>query len=140
MDMESCSHLFLNCPYIKEVWKDCSILVGVPCRWEGKTVGIAWETWWRTTPQKKFKILPLLVIWGVWLARNNLIFHDKSCTLEITSALSTSLSNVFSQHIRIAKQRMALELAIDNYKPWGFFDGVAQNDICGGGALLYLSD
>jgi len=32
------------------------------------------------------------------------------------------------------------ELAIDNSKPWGFFDGAAQNDICGGGSLLYLFD
>jgi len=29
---------------------------------------------------------------------------------------------------------------IDRSVPWGFFDGAAQNNRCGGGALLYLSD
>jgi len=29
---------------------------------------------------------------------------------------------------------------IDKTNPWGFFDGAAQNGLCGGGALLYLTD
>ena len=30
-------------------------------------------------------------------------------------------------------------MELDRLKPWGFFDGVAQNNVCGGGTLLYLS-
>ena len=29
---------------------------------------------------------------------------------------------------------------IDRRIPWGFFDGAMQQNICGGGALLFLSD
>jgi ribonuclease HI len=28
---------------------------------------------------------------------------------------------------------------IDNTSPWGFFDGASQQNLCGGGGLLYLS-
>ena len=100
----------------------------------------AWETWWATTAQRRYKSLLLLVIWGCWLARNSLIFQHKACTPEITSALTVGIFTAFPQHIRAAKQREVLDLEIDKENPWGFFDGVAQNDVCGGGALLFLSD
>ena len=35
---------------------------------------------------------------------------------------------------------MVLDVELDRSKPWGFFDGTAQNNSCGGGALLYLSE
>ena len=44
------------------------------------------------------------------------------------------------EYIRAAEQRRNLELELDKTHPWGFFDGAAQNELCGGGALLYLSD
>ena len=31
-------------------------------------------------------------------------------------------------------------MELDMLKPWGFFDGAAHNNVCGGGALLYLSE
>ena len=36
--------------------------------------------------------------------------------------------------------REVMDLEIHKENPWGFFDGAAQNDLCGGGALLFLSD
>jgi len=90
--------------------------------------------------QQKHKILPLLVIWGVWLARNNLIFQDKSCTPEVTCVTALGVYEAFPLHIRAARQRANLDIDIDKSKPWGFFDGAAQHNICGGGAVLYLSD
>jgi len=35
MSNETCSHLFLNCPYILKVWNECTKLLGVQCRWHG---------------------------------------------------------------------------------------------------------
>ena len=29
---------------------------------------------------------------------------------------------------------------MDKSNPWGFFDGAAQNNVCGGGDFLYVSD
>jgi len=42
--------------------------------------------------------------------------------------------------VRAAKQRRELEVEIDRSVPWGYFDGAAQENRCGGGALLFLSD
>lgn len=90
--------------------------------------------------QQNYKILPLLFIWGVWLARNNLIFHDKPCTSEVTCVTTMGIFKALPLHIRVARQRVTLDIDIDMSKPWGFFDGAAQHNICGGGALLYLSE
>ena len=73
--------------------------------------------------------LPLLVIWGVWLDRNNLIFADKGCTPEITASLACGILSAFPQHIRVTRQRDVLDLEIDRTVPWGFFDGAAQDNL-----------
>ena len=86
------------------------------------------------------KSLPLLVIWGIWLARNGAIFKDKAIVPEITSAQSVGIYKALPEHVRAANQRRNLDYELDKTYPWGFFDGEAQNDICGGGAYLYLSD
>ena len=33
-----------------------------------------------------------------------------------------------------------MELEIDRSSPWGFFDGASQNNLCWGGAILYLAE
>ena len=33
-----------------------------------------------------------------------------------------------------------MELDLDRSVPWGFFDGASQNNLCGGRAILFLSD
>lgn len=99
----------------------------------------AWETWWASTVESNHRSLPLLVIWGCWLVRNNLIFEEKACTPEIIGAMAVGIIFPFPQHIRAAKQREVLELEIDREIPWGFFDGAAQNNVSGGGSLLFLS-
>jgi len=137
---ETISHLFISCSYAAEVWNHCSTLVGRQLRWEGATVGRAWDLWWSRTNVTKQKFLPLLVIWGIWLARNQAIFNDKPSLPEHTSAMAVGMFNAFPEHIRAAKQKRDLEVDIDRSVPWGFFDGAAQNNRCGGGAILHLSD
>ena len=84
--------------------------------------------------------LPLLVIWGVWLARNKFLFNDKACNPAITASFSCGFMNAFPQYIRSTRQREALDVELDKTVPWGFFDGATQNNACGGGALLYLTE
>ena len=82
------THLSLHCPYIKEVWKECSKALELVCRWEGVSVLLAWEKWRRSETLEDMTTLALLVIWGVWLARNNIIFMEKVCTPTITTSLA----------------------------------------------------
>ena len=81
-----------------------------------------------------------MVIWGIWLARNKAIFKDTPSTPAITGALSVGFYNSFPVHIRAARERRTLEVDIDRTSPWAFFDGAAQNNLCGGGAVLYLTE
>jgi len=115
------------------------VLVGSPCQWAGASIGAAWEDWWRRTSVKKLKYLPLLVIWGIWLARNNAIFNDRPCLPELTAVQSVGILKSLPEHLRAEKQRRDLEIEIDHSRPWAFFDGASQNNACGGGAVLYLS-
>ena len=46
----------------------------------------------------------------------------------------------FPVHLRAAREQRHLEVALDRSKPWAFFDGAAQNDYCGGGVVLFLTD
>ena len=69
--------------------------------------------------------LPLLVIWGVWILRNNLLFNDKACTPAITTSLSCGFLNSFPQYIKSTRQREDLNVELDKSLPWGLFDGVA---------------
>jgi len=138
-ELETVEHLFLACSFTVEVWKECSVLVGSPCQWAGASIGAAWEDWWRRTTVKKLKYLPLLVIWGIWLARNNAIFNDRPCLPELTAIHSVGIYKSLPEHLRAEKQRRDLELEIDQSRPWAFFDGASQNNACGGGAVLHLS-
>jgi len=86
------------------------------------------------------KALPLLVIWGVWIARNDMIFSEKCCTPEIMATLASGILMAYPQHIRVKNQRDILEVEIDKSVPWGFFDGATQGNICGGGSFLFLRE
>jgi ribonuclease HI len=59
---------------------------------------------------------------------------------EITAVKSIALFSSFSPTVERVKTRQFLEEEIDNSKPWGYFDGASQNNRCGGGGILYLSD
>jgi len=137
---ESITHLFLSCSYSVDVWKECSTLVGRPCQWTGASIGDAWEDWWRRTTNQKLKYLPLLVIWGIWLARNKAIFNDRPSLPAITAAQSHGILKSLPEYVRAANQRRILEVEIDHSQPWAFFDGASQNNLSGGGAVLHLSD
>ena len=139
-ELESTCHLFLLCSFTKAVWREVSLLVGFHCQWEGETLSIAWESWWRSSSLQKHKILPLLVNWGLWLARNKAIFEDVSNTLAIIGALSVGFYKSYPEYIRVARERRKLEVEIDRTSPWAFFDGASQNNVCGGGVVLYLTE
>ena len=98
----------------------------------------AWEHWRILGTSDIMIVLPLLVTWGIWLARNKLIFTGKECTTLITTGMVCGIANALPKHLRIKKQRDVLALEIDRSTPWGFFDGASQNNLCGGGAILNL--
>ena len=127
-ELETTHHLFYTCSFSSAVWREVSTLVGFNCHWEGDSIGAAWESWWRRTPQKHLKSLPLLVIWGIWLARNKAIFKDIPSLPAIVGSLAVGFYKSLPVHLRAARERRHLEVALDRSKPWDFFDGAAQNN------------
>ena len=85
-------------------------------------------------------VLPLLVTWGIWLARNKLIFTGKVCAPTITAEMVCGIAHALPKHLQIKNQREVLALDIDRSTPWGFFDGASQNNLCGGCGILNLDD
>ena len=100
---ETTLHLFLSCPYYVEVWVECCKLLGLgpACRWEGDSIIHAWERWRHSETTKVMIVLPLLVTWGIWLARNNLVFNGKECTLEIMAGMVCGIALTLPKHLRV---------------------------------------
>jgi hypothetical protein len=118
---ETTIHIFLECRFIKEVWSEVSRLLDLHCSWIGPSLEQAWQDWWSTRNYRGFRALPLLVIWGVWIARNSLIFKGVSLVPEITVAKSISILSSLSTYVERVKTRQFQEEVIDKTKPWGFF-------------------
>ena len=116
-DGESNLHMFLQCAYVKFVWDECSKILRVPCVWEGPSIFHALSNWKVGNNLEMMEALPLLVFWGVWLERNNLLFNGKSCTPAITTSCSCGFHNSFPLHIKETKWRVALEVNLDRSKP-----------------------
>jgi hypothetical protein len=68
-----------------------------------------------------------------------MIFNEKSSTPVVTAVQICGFIEAFPHHIKVAKQRDVLALEIDESMPWGFYDGSALENNCGGGAILHLS-
>ena len=96
-------HLFLKCTYCVEVWIECCKLLGLGpnCRWEGASILNAWEHWHRMEKKDIMKVLPLLVTWGISLARNNVVFNGKVCTRAITARKACGIALALPKHIRV---------------------------------------
>jgi hypothetical protein len=130
------------------VWSEVSSTLNFPFQWEGHTLEQAWKNWWENSTYKTYRLLPLLITWGVWIARNESIFKEATTTPRKTSLNSLSILSSFLSKER-TKNRVIKEVYIEKSTPWGFFDGASQHYTCGGGAYyttqthttsLYLLD
>ena len=99
-----------------------------------------WKAWTKNPGNKTFKVLPLLISWGIWLARNSGNFKEKATLPENLIAQSLAIIAHFPQTTPTKTSRPKFQEFIDTTKPWDYFDGAAQNSICGGGASLHLSE
>jgi hypothetical protein len=75
---ETTLHILITCPFTIKVWTETSVSLKQNCLWAGESMESAWKTWTDTPGNKDFKALPLLISWGIWLARNSEIFKEKA--------------------------------------------------------------
>ena len=50
--------------------------LGQHVSWVGDSLEGDFLRWWRMGATKALRALPLIISWGVWLAKNDVIFND----------------------------------------------------------------
>jgi hypothetical protein len=106
---------------------------------DGNYLESTWKAWIQDPSLKQIKALPLLICWGIWLARNAEIFKDKAIILEVIAAQSLDILSHFPQSKEVPIVYLRITEDIDKSKPWELFDEASQNSICREGALHHLS-
>lgn len=139
---KSVLHLFLQCPVVQKVWLEVMHILRLQSVWEGPSLVEAFKFWWDTEATKSHGIIPLIISWGIWIARNNLIFEDIRCSEVEIATMAASLILFFSDVESHTRVREVFEENINVEIPWGYFDGAAEGDPvrCGGGIVLHLDD
>jgi hypothetical protein len=137
---ENGPHLFIKCPFARQCWEECSRVLGKACRWQGESVEEAWKDWLSSPINRSIKALPLILNWGIWLARNATVFKDKPSLPELLVAQGLNILAHFPQEKEMRGARIIREEDIDHNKPWDFFDGASQNNhsCCGGGEMFFF--
>jgi hypothetical protein len=75
---ETSYHLLMTCEYTKLVWKEIGTIMGYNVVWVGATIEEGLKVWMGNKVYDNLKSLPLIVGWGVWLARNVALFEEQS--------------------------------------------------------------
>lgn len=90
--LESAAHLFLQCPFAKELWHRVKDLLPEVARSASHADCI--PLWWRKlqssamlTERKKAVIVGAYVVWNIWKERNNRIFHGKKAEVPAVKSL-----------------------------------------------------
>jgi hypothetical protein len=132
-EIETIEHILISFPFTLKVWREVSLLLRQQCEWNGPTLESTWENWLQDASHKNLKALPLIISWGVWLARNLAIFQEKASVAELVVAQSLSILEHFPQEKNAPSIRVSQPATIDPSIAWDFFDGASQNLLCGGG-------
>jgi len=69
-----------------KVWTEMSSSLRKNFLWKGDSLELAWKNWTCDPRNKDIKSLPLLLRWGIWLARNARIFKEKASIPEVIVA------------------------------------------------------
>lgn len=88
---DTMQHLFIECPVADECWKKMASIGEAP--WEPQeTIAETIHKWRKNCPwrekrsklvQRVWNIIPLTLLWRIWLARNGKVFQEKGCNTRI---------------------------------------------------------
>lgn len=136
-EAESINHLFLKCTETIKIWGEATNLLNKKLEWEGDNLQEVWKKWWQLYPNGNMRNLPLIISWGVWIARNRSIFQDKETPVTIRAIQSISIYTSIPEPEEIQPQRRDTEVHITEGIPWAYFDGASQNNRVGAGLVIY---
>jgi len=77
----------------------------------------AWKYWVSNPTNQNIKVLPLILCWGAWLERNNVIFNNNLSTPNCIVAQVVSILSFFPQEKEGPPSRSIGGIQIDKSKP-----------------------
>ena len=69
---ETIQHIFVTCEETQEIWRCVCNLFKLECTWNNPSLEVNMKRWFLSKP--KATPVPFMVLWGIWLHRNNVIF------------------------------------------------------------------
>ena len=125
---ENPNHLFLTCIFSKQVWKHSQTLSTYQFLLGRPHAGGCLEILvYNPLKYMVMRALPLLHIWGIWIARNKSIFHEKASIPEEVTKKGLEILSYFPQTKDSSAPRIILEEQRDKDMPWDFFDDASQD-------------
>eukprot|EP00253_Pinus_taeda_P016010 PITA_16010 len=138
-EAETVKHLFLKCPESLKVWCEIGNILNTKLVWEGFNIQEVWQKWWNEHASGNLRNLPLIISWGIWIARNKSLFQDKETPVALTAIQGAAIYSSLPVPKDSSSQRIVPELQIAEGIPCAFFDGASQNNIAGAGLIIHLS-
>ena len=81
--------------------------------WTRLSLEDAWKSWLTSPQLAHIKALPLIHIWGVWIAQNKAILQDKTSSLEATTKQVLEILSFFPPTKDAPSVRAVIEEHID---------------------------
>lgn len=74
---DTTDHIFVRCPFTSSVWAEATKLNNTICPWQGASFNEALKFWLSPRTPQNLKAFPIIVSWGIWLARNSITLRDE---------------------------------------------------------------
>jgi hypothetical protein len=124
-DSETADHLFIKCPFSRQVWVKIASVLNLKTIWDGPTLSDCFDLW--SHKEHNLLHLPSLVCWSIWLDKNKTIFENgtpsSSTAAYKTLGIFKTWNDFHSRKTRLQHTKKAPD--IDD-TPTGWFDGATQ--------------
>jgi len=126
--------------FTSTVWAEETKLNNAIFPWQGASFEEALKDWLSSRTRQNLKAFPLIIAWGIWIARNSTIFRDEPQFPLRVVVNFLSILDLLKQEDNLGQgttRRVQVD-QIDKGWLWAFFDGVASGDhlLCWGGGLF----
>jgi hypothetical protein len=122
------------------VWSEIECHLGLSNLWIQDSIEECFAVWFINRELKQLRVLPYLVLWGIWLACNSSLFEDKYVPSFRTVAQCLGLLSFYKIPSVNKPLRIVGEPRIDKSFPWSFFDSACNDSLSGCGFILHLTD
>ena len=86
----------------------------------------AWKDWSSSPQTTQLRALLLIHIWGIWLAKNKVIFLEKSSSPEEVARKGLDILSYFPESKNNPSPRLIVSKQLNKNIPWAFFYGASH--------------